>query len=260
MSNSPLVAYTRLSPNNSGKRQVKIDRITPHCVVGQCSVETLGNVFAPTSRRASCNYGIGSDGRVGMYCPEDTISWCSSSYANDCRAVTIECASDMTDPYWMNNAVYTTLINLCVDICKRNGKTKLLWFGDKVKTINYTPAANEMVLSVHRWFAQKSCPGDWLYNRLGKVATEVTKQLNGASASDTQEETTGGNIEMVCTYTKEGDSTVYYFDGQKVHPLKHKDELRVLRTVYKDNNGKDLPHYDWKKKAPWWIRLEGACR
>ena len=99
MSNSPLVSYTKLSPNHSGQRTHVVDRITPHCVVGQCSVETLGNIFAPTSRQASCQYGIGVDGRVGMYVEEKNRSWCSSSNANDQRAITIECASDATHPY-----------------------------------------------------------------------------------------------------------------------------------------------------------------
>ena len=129
--NSSLVSYTKLSPNHSGQRTHSIDRITPHCVVGQCSVETLGNIFLPTSRQASCNYGIGVDGRVGMYVEEKNRSWCSSSSANDQRAVTIECASDTTEPYAFKDVVYQTLIKLCVDICKRNGKKKLLWLGDK---------------------------------------------------------------------------------------------------------------------------------
>lgn len=103
--NSPLVSYTKLSPNHSGQRTHSIDRITPHCVVGQCSVETLGNVFLPTSRQASSNYGIGVDGRVGMYVEEKNRSWCSSSAANDQRAVTIECASDATEPYAFKDVV-----------------------------------------------------------------------------------------------------------------------------------------------------------
>lgn len=177
--NSPLVSYTRFSPNHSGHRTHSIDRITPHCVVGQCSVETLGNIFAPTSRQASCQYGIGADGRVGMYVEEKNRSWCSSSNENDQRAVTIECASDTTHPYAFRSNVYQKLIELCVDICKRNGKNKLLWLGDNNRTLNYSPAANEMILTVHRWFAQKSCPGDWLYSRLGNLANEVTKRLGG---------------------------------------------------------------------------------
>lgn len=179
--NSPLVSYTKLSPNHSGQRTHVIDRITPHCVVGQCSVETLGNIFAPTSRQASCQYGIGVDGRVGMYVEEKNRSWCSSSNANDQRAITIECASDNTHPYAFKNVVYNKLVELCTDICKRNGKSKLLWLGDKGKTLNYSPKSDEMVLTVHRWFDNKSCPGDWLYNRLGNLATAVTKRLTGGS-------------------------------------------------------------------------------
>lgn len=178
--NSPLVSYTKLSPNHSGLRTHSIDRITPHCVVGQASVEGLGNVFAPTSRQASCQYGIGADGRVGMYCEEKNRSWCTSSNANDQRAVTIECASDATHPYAFKDVVYNRLIDLCVDICQRNGKNVLLWFGDKDKTLNYEPKANEMVLTVHRWFAKKSCPGDWMYARMGDLANKVTARLGGS--------------------------------------------------------------------------------
>lgn len=181
MSDSSMVSYTKISPNHSGKRTMTIDRITPHCIVGQCSVETLGNIFADPECDVSSNYGIGVDGRVGLYVPENCRSWCSSSNANDQRAVTIECASGNFHPYAMNDAVYKTLVDLCVDICKRNGKTKLLWFWDKEKTLSYEPEKNEMVLSVHRWFAKKSCPGDWLYNRLGFLANVVTSQLSAES-------------------------------------------------------------------------------
>ena len=177
--NSSLVSYTKLSPNHSGQRKHSIDRITPHCVVGQCSVETLGNIFLPTSRQASCNYGIGVDGRVGMYVEEKNRSWCSSSSTNDQRAVTIECASDTTEPYAFKDVVYQKLIALCVDICKRNGKKKLLWLGDKDKTLSYSPKSDEMVLTVHRWFANKSCPGNWMYARMSDLAERVTAQLSG---------------------------------------------------------------------------------
>lgn len=151
--------------------------ISPHCVVGQCSIEALGNVFADRNREASSNYGIGYDGRVGMYVEEKNRSWCTSSNSNDQRAVTIECASDTTEPYMMNRAVYESLVRLCTDICKRNGKTKLLWFADNDKTLKYEPKKDEMVLTVHRWFANKSCPGDWLYARLGDLAKKVTANL-----------------------------------------------------------------------------------
>ena len=179
MSNSKLVNYTKLSPNHSGTRTHSIDRITPHCVVGQCSVETLGNIFMNANREASCNYGIGADGRVLLCVGEDNRSWCSSSNSNDQRAVTIECASETYHPYEMNSNVYNSLVKLCVDICKRNGKKKLLWFNDKNKTLNYSPKSDEMIITVHRWFDNKACPGDWLYNRLGNLAKSVTDKLSG---------------------------------------------------------------------------------
>lgn len=177
MSNSPLVSYTKLSPNHSGERTHCIDRITPHCVVGQASVETLGNIFEKPSRKASCNYGIGADGRVGMYVEECNRSWCSSSNPNDQRAVTIECASDNEDPYAFNDTVYNKLIELCADICKRNGKDKVIWIEDKEKALKYTPKANEMQFTVHRWFAKKSCPGPWLMERMQDLTDKVNAQL-----------------------------------------------------------------------------------
>lgn len=183
--NSSLVSYTKLSPNHSGLRTHSIDRITPHCVVGQLSAESICGCFTSTSRQASCNYGIGTDGRVSLCVEEKNRSWCSSSNANDQRAVTIECASDLTEPYAMNSAVYATLVNLCTDICKRNGKSKLLWLGDKDKTLNYSPKSDEMVLTVHRWFANKSCPGNWLYARLGDLAAKVTANLGSTPSAPT---------------------------------------------------------------------------
>lgn len=181
MSNSGLVVYTKLSPNHSGQRTHSIDRITPHCVVGQLSCESICGCFTSPEREASCNYGIGTDGRISLCVEEKNRSWCSSSNANDQRAVTIECSSDKTAPYAMTDAVYAALIDLCTDICKRNGKSKLLWFGDKNKTLAYEPKADEMIITVHRWFANKSCPGDWLYNRLGDLAEKVTSRLGGGS-------------------------------------------------------------------------------
>ena len=180
--NSPLVAFTLLSPNHSGQRTKIIDRISPHCVVGQCSAEGLGDWFHRPSTQASSNYGIDKDGRIGLYVEEKNRSWCTSSNENDQRAVTIECASDTSEPYWMNEKVYAKLIDLCVDICQRNGKKKLLWFGDKDKALNYEPKDDEMLITVHRWFANKSCPGNWLYARLGDLAAKVTARLSGGEA------------------------------------------------------------------------------
>ena len=184
MSNSTLVTCTVLSPNNSGKRAYPVTRITPHCMVGQLSAQACGALFKNPSRQASSNYGIGTNGEIGLYVDEGKRSWCSSSADNDNRAVTIECASDTRSPYAMNSKVYASLVRLCVDICQRYGKKKLLWFADKNRTLAYKPKEDEMVITVHRWFASKSCPGDWLYNRLGKLAEEVTAQLTGAEQKE----------------------------------------------------------------------------
>ena len=222
-SNSSLVAYTLLSPNHSGLRTEQIDRISPHCVVGQCTAEGLGDWFHKSSTKASSNYGIDKNGRVGLYVEEKNRSWCTSSNANDQRAVTIECASDKAEPYAMHQVVYDRLIDLCEDICRRNGKKKLLWFGDKNKSLNYQPKADEMLITVHRWFANKSCPGDWLYARLGDLAAKVNSRLGS------------GNVEVIPSGMQAGE-----FQGlteeqvlAKVGPLFTADQRRsgILASV-----------------------------
>ena len=175
--NSPLVDYTKLSPNVYGKRTEAISRITLHCFVGQVTVERGCEVFIPKTRKASCNYVIGKDGRIGLCVEEANASMCSSSRANDNKAITVECASDTEHPYAMNEKVYDSIIKLCTDICKRNGASKLIWLSDKKLALAYIPKSGEMILTVHRWFKAKACPGDWLYSRLGDVASKVTKIL-----------------------------------------------------------------------------------
>lgn len=173
MSNSSLVQYTRISPNRTANRTHAIDTITIHCTVGQVSVETLGNIFAKPTARASSNYGIGFDGRIGMYVEEKDRSWCSSNAANDHRAITIEVASDKSHPYAVNNMAYASLIKLLADICKRNGIKKLLWKGNK----SLIGQIDQQNMTAHRWFASKACPGDWLYSRFGEIAAAVNALL-----------------------------------------------------------------------------------
>ena len=168
MANSPLVSYTKLSPNHSGKRTCSISRITPHAVVGQLSVERICDCFKDRSRQASCNYAIGADGRIGLCVDEQNRSWCSSSRDND---------SDLTEPYTMKPEVYLALIDLCADICRRNVKRRLVWISDREKALIYKVKPDEMLLTVHRWFARKSCPGNWLIERLGSLADEVNGKL-----------------------------------------------------------------------------------
>ena len=176
--NSGLVDYIKLSPHMNSPRNHAIDRITPHCYVGQASVESMGAWFANSESQCSCNYGIGFDGRVLLCVEEKNRSWCSSSAQNDNRAVTIECASDVKAPYKINNTVYHKLVELMADICKRNGKKKILWFADRAKSLDYEPKPDEMLITVHRWFANKECPGQFIYDRLDAIAEEVHKKLN----------------------------------------------------------------------------------
>ena len=177
MSNSGLINYSKLSPNKNSPRNHNIDTITIHCYVGQASVEDMGAWFAQSSAQASANYGIGSDGRIALFVPENDRSWCSSSRENDHRAVTIECASDKTEPYAVNDKVYASLINLCADICQRNGIKALKWSTDKAERVNHRNGCN---MTVHRDYAAKACPGDYIYSRLGQIADEVNALLSPA--------------------------------------------------------------------------------
>ncbi len=199
MSNSSLVDYTRISPNKNSPRNHKIDTITIHCVVGQCTAETLGNIFAPTSRQASSNYGVGTDGKIGMYVEEKDRSWCSSNAANDNRAVTIEVASDTKHPYAVNDRAFAALLDLVTDICKRNGIKKLVWSTKKADRVNHKNGCN---MTVHRDYANKSCPGDYLYNRHGEIAAEVNRRLGVADTAPD-----AGAAQGVTVYTvKKGDT------------------------------------------------------
>ena len=168
MSNSPLVNYTKISPNSTNPRRDKIKKITIHHMAGNLSVETCGNIFASASRKASSNYGIGTDGRVGMYVEEKNRAWTSSSAANDHQAVTIEVANDQIGGDWhVSDTALNKLIELCVDICKRNGIEKLNFTGDKNGN-----------LTMHKYFAATSCPGPYLSSKFPYIADEVNKRLN----------------------------------------------------------------------------------
>lgn len=249
MSNSSLVSYTRLSPNHSGKRTMKIDRITPHCVVGQCTAEGLGDWFAQSSTQASSNYGIDRDGRVGLYVDEGNRSWCSSSNANDQRAVTIECASDTSEPYAFRDVVYQRLIDLCTDICKRNGKKKLIWFGDKNTTLNYSPKSDEMILTVHRWFADKSCPGSWMYARMGDLASKVTARLgSGIDPEPAPQPTPPKKGEIKLTPTQER-----YLYSAGIHYISNSgsdENGNYSGGQAGDQTGKEWRMRDWYNR-PW---------
>lgn len=184
MSNSKLVSYTKLSPNKTSPRNHIIDTITIHCYVGQVTVQRGCEAFANAARKASCNYVVAKDGQIGLVVDEGDRSWCSSNAANDHRAITIEVASETKAPYRVTDAAMNALIELVADICRRNDIKQLLWKADK----SLIGKVDEQNMTVHRWFANKSCPGDYLYGKHGYIADEVNKRLgvqnDDVSASD----------------------------------------------------------------------------
>lgn len=169
MSNSKLVDYVKISPNKTSPRKSKITKITIHHMAGNLSIETCGNVFAPSSRQASSNYGVDSNGRVGMYVEEKDRSWCSSNANNDHQAITIEVANDGKGPNWhVSDKALQKTIDLCVDICKRNGIKELVYTGDTRGN-----------LTRHDMFKDKCCPGPYLGSKFPYIASEVNKRLKG---------------------------------------------------------------------------------
>lgn len=179
--NSSLIDYQKISPNRTSPRSHKIDTITIHCMAGNLSVESCGNLFAKPGRQASSNYGIGSDGRIALYVEEKDRSWCSSNAANDNRAVTIEVANDGGAPDWhVSEKAMASLIELAADICRRNDIKELKWKADK-SLIGRTELQN---MTVHRWFSAKSCPGNYLYGRHAYIAEEVNKKLGISPAEN----------------------------------------------------------------------------
>lgn len=203
--NSELVDYVKLSPNNSGLRNHIIDTIAIHCVVGQCSVETLGRVFSVKSKQASSNYGIGYDGKVGMYVEEKDRSWCTSSSEVDNRAVTIEVASDSYHPYRVNDVAYAKLILLVADICRRNNIKELKWQANK----NLMGQIDKQNMVVHRWTSSKSCPGDYLFDKHYDIAKQVNNILS--SESIPQQQFKKGDIVSI---TK----GAYYYNNKAIVP------------------------------------------
>jgi hypothetical protein len=240
MSNSKLVNYTKISPNSTNPRRDKIRKITIHHMAGNLTVETCGNVFAPTSRQASSNYGIGTDGRVGMYVEEKNRAWTSSSAANDNQAVTIEVANDEIGGNWhVSDVALAKLIDLCVDICQRNGIEKLNFTGDKNGN-----------LTMHKYFAATSCPGPYLESKFPYIAAEVNKRLGKAetapASKPTQQTSTGTNYLVRVTASvlniRKGPGTNYAVTGQ----IKDKG----VYTIVEESNG-----WGKLKSGAGWISL-----
>ena len=210
MSNSSLVSYTKISPNKTTPRNHEIDTVTIHCYVGQVTVEKAGAWFSNPNTECSCNYAIGADGRIALIVDEGDRSWCSSNRTNDHRAITIEVASDSSYPYAVKDVVYESLINLLVDICKRNPKIGTLkWKADK----SLIGKVDKQNMTVHRWFDDKSCPGEYLYSRHGKIAEEVNKRLAASSVSSSSNSSAGGKYSLKDFVTDVQKATGAKVDG-----------------------------------------------
>ena len=184
--NSPLVTYKRITKNRTSPRNHAIDTITIHCIVGQWTAKQGCDYFATTDRECSSNYVVGRDGSIGLSVEEKDRSWCSSSRDNDHRAITIEVASDTEHPYAVTAEAYDALIRLVADICKRNGIKKLLWKADK----SLIGQVSKQNMTVHRWFANKACPGEYLYERHSDIAKKVNALLGETQQTTTTAPTT----------------------------------------------------------------------
>lgn len=266
MSNSPLATYTRITKNKTSPRNHAIDTITIHCIVGQWTAKQGCDYFATTDRQCSANYVVGKDGSIGLSVDEKDRSWCSSNGTNDNRAITIEVASDTTHPYAVTAKAYAALLDLVTDICKRNGIKKLVWSTNKNDRVNHRNGCN---MTVHRDFANKACPGEYLYSRHGEIAAEVNRRLQGASnggggrvTPPTAEKPTGGTtgatvtpylvrVKIANLNIRKGPGTNYGATGY-IRP--------GIYTIVAESTGKGAAKWGKLKSGAGWISLDYATK
>ena len=266
MSNSPLVTYTRITKNKTSPRNHAIDTITIHCIVGQWTAKQGCDYFATTDRQCSANYVVGKDGSIGLSVDEKDRSWCSSNGTNDNRAITIEVASDTTHPYAVTAKAYAALLDLVTDICKRNGIKKLVWSTNKNDRVNHRNGCN---MTVHRDFANKACPGEYLYSRHGEIAAEVNRRLQGASngggvvvTPPAAEKPTGGTtgatvtpyhvrVKITNLNIRKGPGTNYGATGY-IQP--------GIYTIVAESTGKGAAKWGKLKSGAGWISLDYATK
>lgn len=266
MSNSPLATYTRITKNKTSPRNHAIDTITIHCIVGQWTAKQGCDYFATTDRQCSANYVVGKDGSIGLSVDEKDRSWCSSNGTNDNRAITIEVASDTTHPYAVTAKAYAALLDLVTDICKRNGIKKLVWSTNKNDRVNHRNGCN---MTVHRGFANKACPGEYLYSRHGEIAAEVNRRLQGASNGGgvvvippAAEKPTGGTtgatvtpylvrVKIANLNIRKGPGTNYGATGY-IRP--------GIYTIVAESTGKGAAKWGKLKSGAGWISLDYATK
>lgn len=266
MSNSPLATYTRITKNKTSPRNHAIDTITIHCIVGQWTAKQGCDYFATTDRQCSANYVVGKDGSIGLSVDEKDRSWCSSNGTNDNRAITIEVASDTTHPYAVTAKAYAALLDLVTDICKRNEIKKLVWSTNKNDRVNHRNGCN---MTVHRDFANKACPGEYLYSRHGEIAAEVNRRLQGASngggvvvTPPAAEKPTGGTtgatvtpylvrVKITNLNIRKGPGTNYGATSY-IQP--------GIYTIVAESTGKGAAKWGKLKSGAGWISLDYATK
>ena len=264
MSNSTLATYTRITKNKTSPRNHTIDTITIHCIVGQWTAKQGCDYFATTDRECSANYVVGKDGSIGLSVDEKDRSWCSSNSANDHRAITIEVASDTTHPYAVTDAAFAALLNLVEDICRRNGIKKLVWSTNKNDRVNHLNGCN---MTVHRDYANKACPGDYLYNRHGEIAAEVNRRLQGASSGGgvvvtppaTEKPTDGGTGATATPYlVRVTISDLYIRKGPGTNYGKNGFIKPGVYTIVEESTGTGATKWGKLKSGAGWISLDYA--
>ena len=240
--NSPLVSYTRISPNKNSPRNNTIQAIVVHHMAGIMTLEQFGDLVANPAREMSANYAIGNDGRIGLFCEEKDRSWCSSSREVDNRAITIEVSNDVYgEPWSISNAAYASLIKLCVDICKRNG----------IKRLEYKNNLNGTLLR-HCDIVATQCPGTWIKNHTRELCDKVNAQLDGNEGLYTRTLNSGtpiykeigkpatGKISVATKYTIVEEKTVNYVKYGKLKSGAGWVELEKLKRSFNINNQNDV--------------------
>ena len=266
MSNSPLATYTRITKNKTSPRNHAIDTITIHCIVGQWTAKQGCDYFATTDRQCSANYVVGKDGSIGLSVDEKDRSWCSSNGTNDNRAITIEVASDTTHPYAVTAKAYAALLDLVTDICKRNGIKKLVWSTNKNDRVNHRNGCN---MTVHRDFANKACPGEYLYSRHGEIAAEVNRRLQGASngggvvvtppaAEKPTGGTTGATVTPYLVRVKITNLNIRKGPGTNYGPTGYIQP--GIYTIVAESTGKGAAKWGKLKSGAGWISLDYATK
>lgn len=244
MSNSKLATYTKISPNKNVPRNHEIDTISIHCTAGNVNntAKQIANfnhfTNANLKNSCSCNYAIGGDGSIALIVEEKDRSWCTSSSNNDHRAVTIEVASANVHPYKVTDKAFAALIDLVTDICKRNGIKELKWKADK----SLIGKVDKQNLTVHRWFANKACPGDHLYNLHDDIAKSVNNKLGATSSSDSSTSTFKVKVTVNELNIRAGASTNFKITGT----IKDKG----VYTIVEESNG-----WGKLKSGTGWISL-----